>query len=286
MDLALPAASALLASYAVTGGLPALMPFVLATVGAYCAITSSYVLNDCYDIDVDSIAMPNRPLPSMKLCKREAFIWSILLFGVAAAVSIYLNLESFANLALATIIITIYSVRAKRSTPFSWVYVGLAYGLVPFGVWLALEPVGVLKAGPGIHPASIILALMICITDWGFTNCGASRDIKGDRARGIPTTPATYGIPATSKLVASFWLIGVVLSIMLGMTAGLGLLYMGTAAAAGLWLIMQNLDFVRHPTAKRGDRLFYQSANYRAIIFASIILDVLIRAALPNVGML
>lgn len=286
MDLALPAASALLASYAVSGGLPPLLPFVFATAGAYCAITSSYVLNDCCDIDVDRIAMPNRPLPSMKLGRRDALIWSMLLFGIAAAISLYLNPESFASLALATIIITIYSVRAKRSTPFSWVYVGLAYGLVPFGVWLALEPAGVLKAGTGIHPASVILALMICITDWGFTNCGASRDIQGDRAKGIPTTPATYGIPATSKLVASFWLVGVALSIILGMASSLGFLYMVTAVAAGIWLLWQNLDFVRHPTAKRGDRLFYQSADYRAIIFASIILDVLLRATLPNIGML
>ena len=200
--------------------------------------------------------------------------------------ALYLNPESFVNLVAATIIITIYSYWAKRSTPFSWIFVGLAFGLVPFGVWLGIEPIGFLKAGYGIHPASIILALMICITDWGFTNCDASRDVKGDRAQGIPTTPATYGIPATSKMVALFWLIGVVLSIILGLFAGLGLLYLVAAAFAGGWLLMQNLDFVRHPTARRGDELFYQSANYRAVLFAAIIVDILLRAMTPNLGVL
>jgi 4-hydroxybenzoate polyprenyltransferase len=284
MDLAMPAASALLASYSVSGSLPYFLPLILTTLGAYCAITSSYVFNDCCDVDVDRIAMPERPLPSMQLGKREALVWSIILFAVAAAVALYLNPESFVNLVAATIIITIYSYWAKRSTPFSWIFVGLAFGLVPFGVWLAIEPIGFLKAGYGIHPASIILALMICITDWGFTNCDASRDVKGDRAQGIPTTPATYGIPATSKMVALFWLIGVVLSIILGLSAGLGLLYLVAAAFAGGWLLMQNLDFVRHPTARRGDELFYQSANYRAVLFAAIIVDVLLRAMTPNFG--
>jgi len=51
MDLALPAASALLATYLLTGGLPPLFPFVLAVIGGYCAITSTYVFNDCCDID-------------------------------------------------------------------------------------------------------------------------------------------------------------------------------------------------------------------------------------------
>jgi 4-hydroxybenzoate polyprenyltransferase len=286
MDLALPAASALLASYAVSGGLPNLLSFILATAGAYCAITSSYVFNDCCDIDVDRIAMPDRPLPSMQLGKREAVAWSLFLFAAAASVALFLNPESFVNLVAATVIITIYSAWAKRFTPFSWVFVGLAFGLVPFGVWLAVEPAGILKVGPGIHPASVILGLMICITDWGFTNCDASRDVEGDKAEGIPTTPATYGIPATSKMVAFFWLIGVALSIGLGLSAGLGPLYLVTAGLAGGWLLLQNLDFVRNPTAERGDHLFYQSANYRAVLFAAIIVDVLLRAALPNLSLL
>jgi 4-hydroxybenzoate polyprenyltransferase len=286
MDLAMPAASALLASYAVSGSSPAVLPFIVATIGAYCAITSSYVFNDCCDIDVDSIAMPNRPLPSLQLGKSEAQSWYLMLFCIAVAVALYLNPESFVNLIAATLLITIYSAWAKRNTPFSWIFVGLAFGLVPLGVWLAMEPAGFLKAGPGIHPASVLLALMICITDWGFTNCDASRDVEGDRAKGIPTTPATYGIPATAKMVAFFWLVGIVLSIALGFSAGLGLTYLATAAVAGVWLLLQNIDFVRHPTAKRGDRLFYQSANYRAVLFAALIFDVLLRTAIPNLTVL
>jgi 4-hydroxybenzoate polyprenyltransferase len=136
--------------------------------------------------------------------------------------------------------------------------------------------------GAGIHPASVLLALMICITDWGFTNCDASRDVEGDKANGIPTTPATYGIPATSKMVAVFWLIGVVLSIALGLSAELGLIYLATAATAGGWLLLQNIDFVRHPTAARGNQLFYQSANYRAVLFAAIIIDILLKTSISS----
>lgn len=280
MDLAMPAASALLAVHAVEGALPPLMPFLIASLGAYCAITSSYVYNDCCDIDVDRIAMPDRPLPSAMLGKREAQLWSLFLFLVAAAVALYLNPESFAVLLVATLLITIYSAWAKRNTPFSWVFVGLSFGLVPLGVWLAMEPAGLLKAGLSLHPAALILAAMIGITDFGFTNCDASRDVAGDKQKGIPTTPATYGIPATAKMVAGFWLAGVILSIALGLSAGLGWLYLLAAAAAGVWLLLQNLDFVRHPTAKRGEELFYQSANYRAALFAAIIADVLIKQAL------
>jgi 4-hydroxybenzoate polyprenyltransferase len=280
MDLAMPAAAALLAVHSVEGALPPLLPFIIASIGAYCAITSSYVYNDCCDIDVDSIALPNRPLPSALLSKREASLWSLFLFLVAGAVALYLNPESFAVLLTATLLITIYSAWAKRNTPFSWIFVGLSFGLVPLGVWLALEPAGILKAGLGLHPAALILSAMIVITDWGFTNCDASRDVAGDKEKGIPTTPATYGIAATARMVTLFWIVGVILSLALGLAANLGWLYLAAAAAAGVWLLLQNLDFVRHPTAKRGEELFYQSANYRAVLFAAIIADVLLRTGL------
>jgi 4-hydroxybenzoate polyprenyltransferase len=280
MDLAMPAAAALLAVYAVQGTLPPLLPFIIASIGAYCAITSSYVYNDCCDIDVDSIAMPDRPLPSAMLSKREAQLWALFLFLVAAATALYLNPESFIILLVATLLITIYSAWAKRNTPFSWVFVGLSFGLVPLGVWLALEPAGLLKAGPGLHPAALILAAMIVITDWGFTNCDASRDVNGDKEKGIPTTPATYGIAATARMVAGFWVVGIILSLALGLSANLGWLYLTVASGAGGWLLLQNRDFVRHPTAKRGEELFYQSANYRAVLFAAIIADVLLRSGL------
>jgi len=280
MDIAMPAASALLAVYVVEGTLPPLIPFIIAVFGAYCAITSSYVYNDCCDIDVDKVGMPSRPLPSAKLSKKQAQSWSIFLFLIALSAALYLNPESFVALVAATILVSIYSAWAKRTTPFSWIFVGLSYGLVPFGVWLAMEPAGILKAGTGIHPASVILAAMICITDWGFTNCDASRDVEADRKEGIPTTPAIFGIPVTAKMVALFWLVGIALSIALGLVSGLGWIYLVAAIVSGGWLLRQNWDFVRHPTAKRGEEFFYQSANYRAWLFAALIIDVLLGATL------
>lgn len=276
MDLALPAASALLSAYATTGSLPGAAPFLIATIGAYFAITSSYVFNDYVDVDVDRVAMPGRPLPSSKVSRRGAGIYALALLMLAAAAAAYLNPESLVMLFAATAIITAYSAWAKRRTPLSWIFVGLAYGMVPVGVWLAISPAGYLMPGPGFHPAALILGLMICITDWGFTNCDASRDVPGDRAKGIPTTPATYGIPLTSKLVAAFWTAGVILSLLLGILSGLGALYHAAAILSGVWMLMQCVDFVRNPTPSRGEMLFYQGANYRAVLFAALMLDVFI----------
>ena len=94
MDLTLPASSAILASYLATGGLPEFLPFLIAVIGGFAAITSSYVFNDCCDIDIDTINLPDRPLPSSRVSKNSALAYALFLLGVAGAAAAYLNPES------------------------------------------------------------------------------------------------------------------------------------------------------------------------------------------------
>lgn len=279
MDLALPAASALLASYLATGSLPSLMSFIIAVIGGYAAITSSYVYNDCCDVDIDSINLPNRPLPSAQLEKRNALMYALFLGVVASAAALVLNPESFIVLIIAVAIISIYSSIAKRSTFLSFVPVGISYGLVPIGIWLAFDPAGVLKQpdyGSILPLPAIFLGLMMCFTDWGFTLSGVSRDVEGDRARGAPTFPVTFGVPATAKFVTFMWVVGVIASIAIGITAHLGPVFFAGAILAGIWMLSQSFDFIKNPTPSRGGHLFLQGSRYRGIMFGSLIVDVLL----------
>ena len=152
MDIALPGAAALLAAYATAGALPAALPFAIATLGAYAAITSSYVYNDCCDVDVDAVGMPDRPLPSSQVTRSAALAYSALLFGIAAAVAFYLNPESLVALIGATMIMAVYSKAAKRTTPFSWALVGLSFGIVRWGSGSPWPRVGSSRKGPTYTP--------------------------------------------------------------------------------------------------------------------------------------
>jgi 4-hydroxybenzoate polyprenyltransferase len=287
MDLALPAASALLATYYVTGSLPDVFLFIVAIVGAYFAITSSYVLNDYCDVDIDSINLPDRPLPSSRISRKNALSYAVLLAVIGGAAAFYLNPESLLVFIIAASVITFYSIMAKRNTFLSFVPVGISYGLVPIGVWLAFDPAGIFKTGvdPQILPLpGIFLGIMMCVTDWGFTLSGVARDVEGDRAKGAPTTPVTFGIPATSKFIFVCWVIGVAASLVIGYTAGLGPLYFAGALAGGAWILWQSLDFIRNPVPERGGKLFLQGSRYRGVMFGSLIIDVLLLIVLKSAG--
>jgi 4-hydroxybenzoate polyprenyltransferase len=278
MDLALPAASALLASYLATDSFPALLPFIIAVIGGYAAITSSYVYNDCCDIDIDKINLPERPIASSTLSKKQGLAYAGFLALVASVAAFYLNPESFIVLVIAVLTISIYSRFVKRSTFLSFVPVGIAYGLVPIGIWLAFDPAGILKGNDTtILPLpAIFLGIMICVTDWGFTLSGVARDVEGDRVRGAPTFPVTYGISRTSRFVTACWVVGIISSIIIGWTAHLGPLFFLGAIFAGLWMLSQSFDFIRNPTPERGGRLFLQGSRYRGVMFGFLIIDVVL----------
>jgi 4-hydroxybenzoate polyprenyltransferase len=278
MDLTLPAASAILASYLATGGLPLFVPFVIAVIGGFAAITSSYVFNDCCDVDIDTINIPDRPLPASRISKNSAMTYALLLLIIAGGAAMYLNPESLAVLFIAAATITIYSIFAKRSTFLSFLPVGISYGLVPIGIWLAFDPAGILKGSDGVIlplPA-ICFGLMMCVTDWAFTLGGVARDVEGDRQKGAPTMPVTFGIPFTARFVTFWWIVGVIASVIIGWSARLGPVFFAGALASGLWMLAQCFDFIKHPTPERGGALFLNGSNYRAIMFGSMILDVVL----------
>jgi len=286
MDLALPAASALLATYLISGGMPPIFPFFLAVAGAYFAITSSYVFNDYCDVDIDKINLPNRPLPSSRISRKNALAYALVLMVIASTVAAYLNPESLVVFIIAAGVITLYSSVAKRSTFLSFVPVGISYGLVPIGVWLAFDPAGILKGNDGVIlplPA-IFLGIMICVTDWGFTLSGVARDVEGDRAKGAPTVPVTFGIPATSKFIFLCWLTGVAASLVIGYSAHLGPLYFAGAILGGSWILWQSFDFIKNPLPGRGGKLFLQGSRYRGVMFVSLIIDVLLLIFIKSTG--
>ena len=279
MDITLPAAAAILAAYFAMGALPEFLPFVLVTIGGFCAITSAYVFNDVVDIDIDAINMPDRPLPSNEVTKKSAFIYALSLGLISALCALYLNLEAFAVLIVATLVISLYTLVFKRTTPFSFVSVGIAYGLVPIGIWFAIDPAGILM--PSVSPymiplTGILFGLMICMTDWGFTLAGVCRDVEGDRAKGAPTFPVKYGIPLTAKFILAIWAIGVLLSLAIGYAANLGPLYFVIALISGIWMLWRCTLFIKDPKPELGGKLFVEGSNYRGVMFSAMIIDVVL----------
>lgn len=176
-----------------------------------------YAINDVYDIDIDRINKPDRPLPSGKISVRNAKILAYTTMVLGCILSIFLGYIQFSIAVITTILLIFYAKTLKReglpgnlvvalTTALSIFYGGLAYFQ---GYWL--EKVIV----PTFY--SFLLTL-------GREFIKGIEDYEGDKAFNVKTLATTLGIERTWTIARIVLILMLVIS-PIPMFLGFNLLY-------------------------------------------------------------
>ena len=116
---------------------------------------------------------------------------------------------------------------AKRFTTYTQLYLGLALAVAPVGGWLG--------AGGGAGWAPWILALAVGTWVAGFDILYACQDLDFDRAHGLRSIPARFGVRTSLVIARGLHLLTVVALAGVALDAPLGPWYLaGVAGVAGL----------------------------------------------------
>jgi 4-hydroxybenzoate polyprenyltransferase len=206
----------------------------------------------------------NRELPRGAMSSREATIFVV----VASLVFIYatwrLNTICFALSPVALGIVFWYSL-AKRYTHWTQLFLGLAMAVAPVGGWLAVGGRG------GWEP----WLLAIAIGTWvgGFDVLYACQDLEFDRAHGLRSIPARFGVSAALKISRAMHAITIVSLMALPLVTPLPWFYLlGVSGVAAMLAYEQSL--VRPDNLSQVKRAFdlngYVGILYLLILAASI----------------
>jgi len=171
---------------------------------AICAF--SMVANDYYDIEVDRVNQPTRPLPSGALSLKEAR--GIALFVLA--VGLVTAVRSFDYLAVAiaglyALLAWIYDYRAKK-------YGILGNLIVASSLAIPFVYGGVVSGGNVLGSLLLFMALTSLLAGVGREVVKAMADVPGDQKRGIRSYAAVHGLKSASAVGALFFLAAVVAS--------------------------------------------------------------------------
>jgi len=175
----------------------------------------------------------NREIPRGVMSTREA----IAFVAVAAAIFVYaawrLNPICLALSPVALAIVFWYSL-AKRYTAWTQLFLGLAMAVAPVGGWLAVGGRG------GLEPW--LLALAIGAWVGGFDVLYACQDLDFDRAHGLRSIPARFGVPAALTMSRAMHVVTVFCLLALGAVTPLPwFYYAGVGAVASLLVYEQSL---------------------------------------------
>ncbi|NLG43051.1 MAG: UbiA family prenyltransferase, partial [Phycisphaerae bacterium] len=121
----------------------------------------------------------------------------------------------------------------KRISRWSHLALGAAIGFSPVAAWIAISP-QTLGA-----PAWL---LMVAVLFWigGFDVIYACQDVEFDRRHGVHSLPAKIGIGPALWLTRAFHAVTIAALAGVGLTAGLGWLYLTGVALVALLLAVEN----------------------------------------------
>ena len=186
----------------ITGSIQPLARLLYACLSGTLIAAGANAVNDFYDLDIDRINKPKRPLPSGRVSPKHAHVFSILLFIAGIVFSVFIHMAGVIIATSSSVLLYLYSFRLKRTVLWGNITVatitGMAfvYGGMAVGRTREAMVVGVFAFF--YHGAREIIKDV--------------EDMEGDQAQGISTLPIRYGVKR-----ALVW-ITIALIILIGLT--------------------------------------------------------------------
>jgi 4-hydroxybenzoate polyprenyltransferase len=248
-------------------GWPGLAVLVWITVVMVGARSFAMAVNRLVDaaIDARNPRTAGRELPAGKLGRGQ-----VLAFAAVSLAVFALGLSQLPAITrwLAPIVIAAFVVYPylKRVTPLCHLWLGLVDGLAPVGGWVAVTG--------HFDTAAWLLGAAVACWIAGFDIIYATMDIDVDRAQGLHSVPADYGVARALTISRALHALSVVALIGVGLSLGLGPVYaVGVAAVALLLAYEQNL--VSPTDLSRVDMAFLSVNGVIALLYlGTVSLDV------------
>jgi 4-hydroxybenzoate polyprenyltransferase len=194
-----------------------MLPVVWGALMAAVLNAGNNAINQIYDLDIDRVNKPKRPLPSGVLGMRDAWIFTLVSFAVAWLLAflasppsppeVLARRECFWIVVVTTALCWVYS-----APPLWTKRRGMLANLtiaIPRGVLLKVAGWSTVKTIVGPEPWYIgsIFGLFLL----GAASTKDFADIEGDKAGGCTTLPILYGVKAAAWIIAPFFVLPFVL---------------------------------------------------------------------------
>jgi 4-hydroxybenzoate polyprenyltransferase len=168
-----------------------------------------------------------RELPRGMMTAKEATLFVIVASAVFVGAAFQLSILCGVLAPVALAIVFWYSL-AKRYTPYTQLFLGLAMAVAPVGGWLAAG------GGRGFEPW--LLGLAIGLWVGGFDVLYACQDVEFDRRHGLRSIPAQFGVSGAIALSRAMHVTTIVAMIVLAFVADLPQLYLLGVSVVGVLL--------------------------------------------------
>jgi 4-hydroxybenzoate polyprenyltransferase len=247
-------------------GWPGWRTFFLVTLAMVGARTMAMALNRLIDWPIDALnpRTKDRHLPRGLVKPWETLFLTLLGLALLVYAGLSLNPLTARLLPVAVFFLTVYSY-TKRFTWLCHYVLGLTIGAAAAGGWIAVTG--------SFAPTAYWLWAGVALWIAGFDILYATQDYAFDRAHGVRSIPARFGIPLALLVARGSHALAWLALLLAGVSYGAGPLYfLGLILVGGLLLYEHRL--VSPEDLSKVDLAFFQAnVGVSLGMFLSIVLD-------------
>ncbi|MEV5485720.1 MULTISPECIES: menaquinone biosynthesis prenyltransferase MqnP [Streptomyces] len=220
------------------------------------------------EIDARNPRTAHRELVTGAVSVTSAWTGAVIALVVFLGAAALLNPLCLALAPVAVVPMVVYPY-GKRFTNFPQAILGLAQAMGPIGAWIAITGTWSWEA--------VILGIAVGIWIGGFDLIYACQDVETDRAVGVRSVPARFGIPAAIWGARGCHLVTTGLFVWYALATGAGVFFwLGLVIVAAAFLYEHTI--VKPHDLTRLNRAFFQVNGFIGIaLFVCALLDLLVR---------
>ncbi|UCF58424.1 MAG: UbiA prenyltransferase family protein [Candidatus Bathyarchaeota archaeon] len=251
-------------------GIPPLRQFLMGFLAVSLAIAAAHTFNDYSDweVDVKNPRTAKRPIPTGLVSPFEALLSAVLLGTSAIILAFLLNILSTLIALAAVSLPFMYNYFRKHKIPFSFICTVIAiFFITLFG---SASVTGKLISN------HVPLLLILGLTwETGRTLISEIQDVEPDRASSVSTLSVILSSKTAAKFIVILFTSTSIMSVVIGILAQLGILYLIVAFAASSWLIYRSIELLRQPITRNAVKMRISAPRYLAIICIAITISII-----------
>ena len=234
----------LLGEIVALGGFPPIREAVLGFMCGFFISGSALISNDYFDLEVDKVNSPDRPLPSGAVSPSEAILLASLAMLIGLAASFAISLQAFILSLIFGAVGILYNWRFKQA--------GLLGNLMVASSVAITFILGGLAVGQPFNKIVWFFSLTAFLIDLGEEIAGDAMDIEGDRKRNSKSIAIIYGKDFALRISGAVFFLVVLISFIPYLFGWLGITYLVIISFADVITIFSTVKLVKSQTPEEG----------------------------------
>jgi geranylgeranylglycerol-phosphate geranylgeranyltransferase len=232
------------------GHFPTFREMFLGFIWGFFLSGAAMILNDYFDIEVDKVNAPERPLPSGLISKNEVIIFTGIITLLGLVASFFINRLAVILYIIFWVIGFLYNWKLKEKGFFGNLFVSSSVAVTIL--------LGGIVVSTTLNMAVIIFSIMVFLFNLGEEIAADAMDIEGDKMRDTKSLAILMGRKNALNISFSLFLIFIGLSVLPFFFGALGLNYLIIITLTDLVVLILAVKLFKNPPIKKGRKYIRQ----------------------------